>query len=245
MKSRLRETRAGFTLIELMIVIAIIAVIAAIAIPGLIASQRASNERNASATLKTLTSAEVDFRSNDRDGNHVLDFWTRDVSGLYGMCPIGSTEPIKLIELSVCGADANPLGTAATPAAAEEMAASSFTLVTPKASYWYLSLINDELGIPYRMTTTNGLSPLDAVDWFHTTKFGFLAFPESYTSGRSMFYVNEGNTLFKRSTTGTVRPAGGTVPPGTALIVANALGPSDPLKWPTDSELRLDYSKLD
>src|SRR5258706_15614178 len=75
----------GFTLIELMIVIAIIAVIAAIAIPGLLSSQRASNERNASTTLKTLTSAEADFRANDRDGNKGADFWTGDVKGLYTM----------------------------------------------------------------------------------------------------------------------------------------------------------------
>src|SRR6516165_7868464 len=77
--------RRGFTLIELMIVIAIIAIIAAIAIPGLLSSQRASNERNASTSLKTITAAQADFRANDRDGNHVNDFWTADVKGLYTM----------------------------------------------------------------------------------------------------------------------------------------------------------------
>src|SRR6516162_9564110 len=106
----MRKGKKGFTLIELMIVIAIIAVIAAIAIPGLLASQRASNERNASTSLKTLTSAEADFRANDRDANHVNDFWTANVSGLYTMTsaaiPGGSANsttdpPLKLIELSV------------------------------------------------------------------------------------------------------------------------------------------------
>src|SRR6185295_535530 len=104
----------GFTLIELMIVIAIIAIIAAIAIPGLLSSQRASNERNASTSLKTLTSAEADFRANDRDWNHVNDFWTADVKGLYTMTSSAvagntansTTDPsIKLIELSVASAD--------------------------------------------------------------------------------------------------------------------------------------------
>src|SRR6187455_327077 len=83
-RGHLRAAR-GFTLIELMIVIAIIAIIAAIAIPGLLSSQRASNERNASTSLKTLSSAEADFRSNDRDWNHVNDFWTANVAGLYTM----------------------------------------------------------------------------------------------------------------------------------------------------------------
>src|SRR6476620_6119361 len=107
--------RRGFTLIELMIVIAIIAVIAAIAIPGLLSSQRASNERNASTSLKTLTSAEADFRANDRDGNKVNDFWTANVSGLYTMTSAAvsgssnsTTDPsIKLIELSIASADAD------------------------------------------------------------------------------------------------------------------------------------------
>src|SRR5689334_9677177 len=53
-----------------------IAIVAAIAIPGLLSSQRASNERNASASLKTLASAEADFRANDRDNNKINDFWT-------------------------------------------------------------------------------------------------------------------------------------------------------------------------
>src|SRR5262245_30662767 len=110
----MRKGKKGFTLIELMIVIAIIAIIAAIAIPGLLSSQRASNERNASTSLKTLSSAEADFRSNDRDWNHVNDFWTYNVCGLYtmtssavaGNTPNSTTDPsIKLIELSIASAD--------------------------------------------------------------------------------------------------------------------------------------------
>src|SRR5438093_367005 len=46
-------------------------------------AQGASNERNASATLKSFASAEADFRANDRDNNRVNDFWVADVSGLY------------------------------------------------------------------------------------------------------------------------------------------------------------------
>src|SRR5438034_2346623 len=81
----MRKGKKGFTLIELMIVIAIIAIIAAIAIPGLLAAQRAANERSAATSLKTLSTAEADFRANDRDWNHVNDFWTFNVCGLYSM----------------------------------------------------------------------------------------------------------------------------------------------------------------
>ena len=48
----------GFTLIELMIVVAIIAIIAAIAIPNLLESKKAANEAGAISTLRTLSSAQ-------------------------------------------------------------------------------------------------------------------------------------------------------------------------------------------
>jgi len=79
------DRRRGLRLIEWLIILGIILAICAIAIPGLLSSQRASNERNASTSLKTLSSAEADFRANDRDWNHVNDFWTGDVKGLYTM----------------------------------------------------------------------------------------------------------------------------------------------------------------
>jgi prepilin-type N-terminal cleavage/methylation domain-containing protein len=57
----MRRRILGFTLIELMIVIAIIAIIAAIAIPGLLRARIASNEGAASASLKSLVSAQASF----------------------------------------------------------------------------------------------------------------------------------------------------------------------------------------
>ena len=50
--------------------------------------------------MKTLSSAEADFRSNERDINTVQDFWTDDVSGLYGLVPVGGSDMIRLIEIS-------------------------------------------------------------------------------------------------------------------------------------------------
>lgn len=53
----------GFSLIELLIVVAIILIIAAIAIPNLIRSKIASNNSAAAATVRTLNTAEATYNS--------------------------------------------------------------------------------------------------------------------------------------------------------------------------------------
>jgi prepilin-type N-terminal cleavage/methylation domain-containing protein len=72
--------RHGFTLIELMIVIAIIAIIAAIAIPNLMESRVTANEANAAASMKSgIFPGEVQFQAGgyqDIDVNNQGEFGT-------------------------------------------------------------------------------------------------------------------------------------------------------------------------
>ena len=67
------KRNSGFTLIELMIVVAIIAIIAAIAIPNLLRSRMSANEASAAGAMRTISTSEVSFQTaafvdNDADG---------------------------------------------------------------------------------------------------------------------------------------------------------------------------------
>src|SRR5271166_6607558 len=53
----------GFSLIELLIVVAIILIIAAIAIPNLLRARIAANESSAVASIRTLNTAQISYNS--------------------------------------------------------------------------------------------------------------------------------------------------------------------------------------
>lgn len=67
------RNQKGFSLVELLVVVAVIGIIASIAIPNLLASRRAANEGSAQSSLRTIFSGQGTYQATNGSGAYAAD----------------------------------------------------------------------------------------------------------------------------------------------------------------------------
>jgi prepilin-type N-terminal cleavage/methylation domain-containing protein len=167
--------KPGFTLIELMIVVAIIAIIIAIAVPSLFRSRMAANEAAAAAACKAFSEAEEIYRRTDYDRDGILEYAQR-LSGNNSLLEItAGAGDLGMIDKVFGAAEGNP------------------GAVTSKAGYVFRVLTRQ--GVNAIGGARNYISPSGNMVY----GYGISAVPDAWDgTGRNAYITNNNGTIYCR-----------------------------------------------